>query len=311
MLIGLSVLYTRGLLLQKRKGRWIFPRGLSPEDKETRKFLDCFRKWKEGFTNPTKSTLLRMREEEYGLAGLRYSELKDSIDNISKFIDWTSSCLADWTMFAEYANIVQAVDKEILRIAESGTQPESDHLHVPESIVEGMRQCTQDGDIKPVFFCQCFLYSLVLFDENPNLKAEPFREVFYQDANSLQRSFAILIRQRIKRRGKTVQDFAEKMFPKHVNPRRSFENQLYDQKRIIQPNFVRRLAETYHDFVLDEEQKSEQLRKVLPNIWNFVIQSAVIMDKMDERFAQNFREIAKEHYAEFRQCADLAYRDFS
>lgn len=310
MLIGTSACYVRTFLLQKRKGRLSFPKGLSPEDDETKCFLDIARKWRDGIAAPTKSTLSRMREGEYGLAGLRVSELMGTFDDVKKVIEWTSVALGDWTMLAEYENIVRAADMEILRIVESEAQPESDHLHVPGSIVEGVRQYALHGNIEPVSFCQCFLYSLVLFDANPNLKAEPFREVFYQDADSLQRSFAIFIRQRIKGRGKTVQDFAEKMFHNKVS-RKSLENQLYDQKRIIQPNFVRRLAETYHDFVLDEEQKSEQLRKVLPNIWNFVIQSAVIMDKMDECFAQNFREIAKEHYAEFRQCADLAYKDFS
>lgn len=326
MLIGLSALYAGRLLLQKRKENLIFPRGLfqGKKDDKIRTFFDCVRKWRAGRAKPTKSTLRRMREGKYGLAGLRYSEFRDSKDDMSKFIAWTSSRLVDWTMLEEYANIVQAVDMEILRIAESGTQPESDHLHVPKSIVEGVRQYAQNGNIEPALFCQCFLYSLVLFDANPNLKAEPFREMFYQDADSLQRSFAILIRQRIKGRGKTVQDFAEKMFPPqpsvfpenqepqgYLEPRKSFENYLYDSKRIIQPNFIRRLVETYHDFVLDEDQKSEGLKDVLPKIWNFVIQSAVIMDKMGELFAQNFRGIAKIYYDEFRQCADLAYRDFS
>ena len=101
------------------------------------------------------------------------------------------------------------------------------------------------------------------------------------------------------------------MFPNNLKPRKSLENQFYDPKRIIQPKFVRRLAETYHDFVLNEDQKSEQLREVLPSRWNFIIQSVVIMDKIGEQFALSFRDIAKEHYAEFRQYADLAYRDFS
>ena len=311
MLIGTSACYARTFLLQKRKGRLGFPRGLSPEDDETKYFLDVARKCRDGIATPTKSTLSRMREGKYGLAGLRFSELMGAFDDVKKFIEWTSVAFGDWTMLAEYENIVRAADMEILRIVESGTQPESDHLHVPRSIVEVVRQYAQHGNLEPVSFCKCYLYSLVLFDANPNLTAKPFREVFYQDADSLQRSFAILIRQRIKRRGKTVQDFAEKMFPNNLKPRKSLENQFYDPKRIIQPKFVRRLAETYHDFVLNEDQKSEQLREVLPSRWNFIIQSVVIMDKIGEQFALSFRDIAKEHYAEFRQYADLAYRDFS
>ena len=40
MLIGTSACYARTFLLQKRKGRLGFPRGLSPEDDETKYFLD-------------------------------------------------------------------------------------------------------------------------------------------------------------------------------------------------------------------------------------------------------------------------------
>ncbi len=311
MLLGVSALYARMFLCQKRKGRLSFPKGLSPADDATKGLLDVVRKWRDGKSTPTKSTLSRMRSGEYGLAGLRYSELMGALDDPKTRIDWASSCLGDWTGLAEYKNIIRSVDMEVFKIAESKTQLESDHLHVPRSIVEVVRQYAQHGNLEPVSFCKCYLYSLVLFDANPNLKAEPFHEVLYRDADSLQRSFVKLIMHRIQERGKKVKYFAGKMFPRDQSPTKSFENRLYDSKRIIQPDFVQRLAETYHDFVLDEDKKSEQLREVLSKIWNFVIQSAVIMDKIGEYSALNFREIAMEHYAEFRQCADLAYQDFS
>ena len=318
MFIGVSTWYLQRCLLQEDKGRLSFPKGLSSEDDKTKKLSDCARKWKDGRAYPTERTLSRMRNGDYGLAGLRSVELMDSINDVSKFIDRPSLRLADWTMLPEYVNIVQAVDKEILRIVESGTQPGPDHSLVPESIVEGVRQCAQNGNIEPVLFCQSFLYSLVLFDANPNLKAEPFREVFFLDVCStrrgrdrgLQWSFVTLIRQRIKRGG-TIEGFAEKMFPYNREPRKSFDNQLSDPKRIIQPNFIKNLAETYYDFVLGENKKSDELKEMLPKIWNFIIQVVVIMDKMGVRFDLNFREIARERYDAFRECADSAWKKFS
>ena len=300
-------MWSRILLLKPHKGWLRFPKGLAPKGK-TKVVFDRLRKWRDGSANPTKSTRSRMREGKDGLAGLRLSELMDT-QNYREFIDWTGSCLEDFTGLPKYANIVKRVDKEILRIAESGTQPESEHSHVPESLVEGVRQSTPNKNIERKG-CLCFLYSLALFDANPNLMAEPFREVVYRNDCNLQRSLTLLLRQRISQ-VMTIQAFAKKMFPHQADPLKSFENVLYDPKRIIQPLFIEKFAKTYYDSVLDENKKSDELNEMLPTIWNFTIRSVVIMDKIREKFDLDFREIAKTHYDEFRKYADLAWQDFS
>jgi len=295
--------------MRKAKDSWRFPKGLAPTDTKTKQLWDSLRKWRQGHS-PTASTKERLINGGYGPAGKLIYDLESAIESedYTRLVNLFSTVGGDFTLSAEYEQALKTADDDLLRIARDEPSIKSSQRQIPKPIVQALQSCKQSNGIRQDFICRCYLFSLALFDANPLIMGiKPFSEVFGQPKDSCQKALTSILLDRIKKSGITIEDFVQKMY----TPRKSFEAQLRDPARIIQPQFITRFAETYYDNCMDEAHKQDGLKGYISCLWNFVIQSAVCMDKVKEEIKFDFQAEAKKHYTEFLKCADLYYVDFS
>ena len=317
MFIGFSILFSRSFLMRKAKGSWRFPKGLAPTDTKTRQLFDLSRKRRQGH-RPTASTKERLINGDYGTAGqFMYKLLESTSESVdyAKLANLFGTVGGDFTLSAEYEQALKTADDDLLRIARDEPSIKSSQRQIPKPIVQALQSCKQSNGIRQDFICRCYLFSLALFDANPLIMGtKPFSEIFGQPKDSCQKALTSIRLDRIKKSGITIEDFVQKMYPperRYEDPKKVFEAQLRDPARIIQPQFITRFAETYYDNCMDEMHKQDVLKEYISCLWNFVIQSAVCMDKMKEEIKFDFQAEAKKHYTEFLKCADLYYVDFS
>ena len=143
------------------------------------------------------------------------------------------------------------------------------------------------------------------------MKTRIFRELFNEPANGCRNAIVAILRRQIKKGGITIKEFVAQMYPDSSDPRKVFDANIRDVARITQPQFIKKFAETYYDICFGEVNKKDGLREYISCLWNFIIQSAVCMDKMRQKFSFDFQEEAKERYEEFLCIAINYYPDFS
>ncbi|MBR1870320.1 MAG: hypothetical protein IJ802_00650 [Kiritimatiellae bacterium] len=313
-MISFSVVFSRLFLARLLNGHLALPKGLGPAKASCdKKLIDLLRKYRDRNQRLPSLTKRRMSKGDYGLAGIRMYQLVKSLDSDSYtlFSDFCSSSVGDYTLSEEYENAVKQADKELLTIANSEQSTRSQSNSIPQSIIQSFLLCERSGKIESPFLCQCFLFSLALFDANPNMKSKIFRELFNEPADGCKNAIVTILRRHIKNSGIAIKEFASKMHPNSSDPRKVFDANIRDVARITQPQFIKKFAETYYDICFDEANKKEGLREYISCLWSFIIQSAVCMDKMQQKLNFDFQAEAKERYGEFLSIAINYYPTFS
>lgn len=313
-MISFSVVFSRLFLARQLNGHLALPKGLGPTKESCdKKLIDLLRKYCGCNQKLPSLTKRRMSNGDYGLTGIRMYQLVKSLDSNSckLFSDFCCSSVGDYTLSEEYENALRIADKELLTIANGEQSSRSQPNLIPQSIIQNFLLCERSGKIESSFLCQCFLFSLALFDANPIMKTRIFRELFNEPANGCRNAIVAILRRQIKKSGITIKEFVAQMYPDSSDPRKVFDANIRDVARITQPQFIKKFAETYYDICFGEVNKKDGLREYISCLWNFIIQSAVCMDKMRQKFSFDFQEEAKERYEEFLCIAINYYPDFS
>ena len=305
-------------LTQKRKGKTGLMMGFGPVSDDEKKCLELARKWRDGKSSPTKSTLQRMRDGDYGGAGTFLQEAWQafSANNDETWHELFAKTFRDrmgW--FPEYADMVRFVDQDIMRFLRRGSAG-SYLLPQLQSIIESAAE-------KPKFeiLCLFFLYALALFDACPQIArgSRPFRDILNDDSSSLVRSVPRLVRNGFKKRSHKIEELIRSL----NMTRKDFEARIRVPTRFIQPDFLRRIAGAWFDIVLWPEMEKKipagagkddiaatkkYYKDFAGNMLCFVGVSAFAMDQAKELHKIDFRDMALQHYEAFLEEAESLYR---
>ena len=305
-------------------------KGFGPSDPQERELLDLAAKWRDGKCSPTKGTLARMQNGEYGEAG-RFAEALSRAMN--EHDDDTALELlleAFNSPLPAYLKIVGKVDRDILRFLKTG---ECGQYLMPQ--LKAIVKDPSNMDVKD--YCILLLYSFALFDACPDVGGRPFLDIFKCEADSLVKSFEKCI-SRAFRKKYTIIRLAKKLFPHRdgadasKNDWDASENDWDASKndwdaykkptRFVAPDFLRRIADIWFDDVLlpglkdklqsvrDESEQKEMLesyKKDIENGYRFVGAYALIMDRVKEKHKIDFRDLASKHYDAFLKEAEALY----
>lgn len=263
-------------------------KGFGPIDPQERHILDWAAKWRDGKCSPTKGTLAQMQKGEYGDAArfaeavLRAMDEHDDDAVLELLLEAFNSPLL------AYSEIVEKVDKDILRFIKTGVcgcylQPQ----------LKAIVKDPSNMDVKD--YCLLLLYSLALFDACPDVGGRPFSDIFKCEADSLVESFAKCVRRGIKRKGITIESLAEKLFPKSNNPRKGWDAH-QKPTRFVMPKNLRRIAEKCFE---DDR---------VGDVYCFMGACSLIMDKVKEKHKIDFRDLAPKHYDAFMKEAEALYK---
>lgn len=314
-IISFSAFYSRIFLCRTLHGHLALPKGLMPlPESDEGKLMDSVRKYRDAQREPSQLLMKRMKNGDYGLSGLRINDFWEAYNfkDPKRMIEASSASIGDFTGSEEYETALLKADEELSSIAMNEPPAKPSSALMPESISRELQLYKESGEIESLF-CKCYLFSLALFDANPDMLTKVFSEIFSEDAPSCQKAFERIIRRRIKDSGVTIEKFSEMMYPesKSSSPRKALDVAFSDSARIIQPEFINRIAKIYYEDCFDSENKKEGLEEYISKLWNFVIQSSVCMDRMGERLYFDFRAEARKNYEEDLKCAESFYSDFS
>lgn len=313
MMISFSAFCSRIFLCRPLHGHLALPKGLMPlPESDEGKLMDSFRKDRDAQREPSELLIKRMKNGDYGLSGLRINDFLEAYNfkDPKRMIEASSASIGDFTWSEEYETALLKADEELSSIAMNEPSVKQSSAQMPESISRELQLCKKSGEIESLF-CKCYLFSLALFDANPDMRTKVFCEIFSEDAPSCQKAFERIIRKRIKGSGVTIDKFSKMMHPKSPSPRKALDVAFSDSARIIQPEFINRIAKIYYENCFESENKKEGLEEYISNLWNFVVKSSVCMDRMGERLNFDFRAEARKNYEEYLKCAESFYSDFS
>ena len=290
-------------------------KGFGSTDEKERDLLDWAAKWRDGKCSPSQKTLERMRNGKYGEAGHFAEALSRAMVERDDDAALEKLQKAFISPLLAYSEIVEKVDKDILRFIKTGVcgcylQPQ----------LKAIVKDPSNMDVKD--YCLLLLYSLALFDACPDVGGRPFSDIFKCEADSLVESFAKCVRQGIKRKGFTIEDLSKRLFPKSTHPRKDWDAR-QKPTRFVAPDFLRRIADIWFDDVLlpglkdklqsvrDESEQKEMLesyKKGIENGYRFVGAYSLIMDKAKEKHQIDFRDLSRKHYDAFLKEAEALYK---
>ena len=262
-------------------------KGFGSTDEKERDLLDLAAKWRDGKCSPTKGTLARMRNGEYGEAGRFAEALSRAMVERDDDAALEKLQKAFISPLLAYSEIVEKVDKDILRFIKTGVcgcylQPQ----------LKAIVKDPSNMDVKD--YCILLLYSFALFDACPDVGGRPFSDIFKCEADSLVESFAKCVRRGIKRKGITIESLAEKLFHSN-NPRKDWDAH-QKPTRFVMPENLRRIAEKCFE---DDR---------VGDVYCFMGACSLIMDKVKEKHKIDFRDLVPKHYDAFLKEAEALYQ---
>ena len=292
-------------------------KGFGPIDPQERHILDWAAKWRDGKCSPSKKTLERMRNGELGGAGCFAEALSRAMNEHDDDTALELLLEAFNSPLPAYSDIVEKVDKDILRFLKTG---ECGQYLMPQ--LKAIVKDPSNMGVKD--YCILLLYSFALFDACPDVVGWPFRNIFKREEDSFAKSFEKCI-SRAFREKYTIKRLAKKLFPhrKEANEAKKDWDAYKKPTRFVAPDFLRRIADIWFDDVLlpglkdklqsvrDESEQKEMLesyKKGIENGYRFVGAYSLIMDKAKEKHQIDFRDLSRKHYDAFLKEAEALYK---